>query len=536
MQVFSPKASDSFKGGMNLNQVRKNSAWRSAAIIAFVGMIFVYCCAIVYINFYIAPSSFWQTDMYSDIQYSVRAWETKSVFPDGWVFGNQLYVVATPVLSAVFYGLLGNRILAMNLASTVMAVFVMMSFAWMIQSFSKSFEVTAVSVLAFLVLTLFGKDPIYSVTGWQTVFTLCSFYACYYVTAFLAFGCYLRSDCLTKREIPILLAAGILSFCTGIQSLRQTAIMILPLIVMEGIVIISRKCRGKSAFSSSTDIVIFLSLLNVLGLIFKKFCHVTQVEIFGSVQLRDFHSVFERFPQALRNLCSVFTESVELNTICGILIAIAAGVTILVAVIRMDNKSLCAVGLTLFAVGAIFASEVFTTIYVRRLYYFMIFPLGATVVACLYRYVKGKMRVVFGVTLVLCAILTVHSSGFGPNGFFNRDIRSGDRSQVCDYLMENDIHTIYSQWNLGHRISIDSDFQIDAGFWDAPSDVFKPVMYLCDPQVYCEEPEHAAYIFNSEKAVEIAMKHESANNLTLLKFFPDEQIWIYTATYNLMQP
>ena len=48
--------------------------------------IFGYIC---YLNLSLTPS-FYCTDMYSDILYAVKAWETKSLFPEGCVFGNQL--------------------------------------------------------------------------------------------------------------------------------------------------------------------------------------------------------------------------------------------------------------------------------------------------------------------------------------------------------------------------------------------------------------------------------------------------------------
>ena len=52
-------------------------------------------------------------DVYADSQVAVRMWEQKSLFPEGWLFGNQFYVLATPVLSALLYGLTGSANVAM---------------------------------------------------------------------------------------------------------------------------------------------------------------------------------------------------------------------------------------------------------------------------------------------------------------------------------------------------------------------------------------------------------------------------------------
>ena len=56
------------------------------------------------------------SDTFADMQVARRMWEQKSLFPSGWTFGNQCYVVATPVLTALFYGLLGN--INLSMAST----------------------------------------------------------------------------------------------------------------------------------------------------------------------------------------------------------------------------------------------------------------------------------------------------------------------------------------------------------------------------------------------------------------------------------
>ena len=74
-------------------------------LLGFVGMVF-------YINFSINPE-YYDGDIYNDINYAKEAWKAKSLFPKDWIFGNQTYVVATPVLAALFYGITGNGFTAM---------------------------------------------------------------------------------------------------------------------------------------------------------------------------------------------------------------------------------------------------------------------------------------------------------------------------------------------------------------------------------------------------------------------------------------
>ena len=65
------------------------------------------------------------TDMYADMLLAKKMWEQKTLFPEGWVFGNQYYVVATPVLAALFYGLLGNTNTAMICATECMTALIL---------------------------------------------------------------------------------------------------------------------------------------------------------------------------------------------------------------------------------------------------------------------------------------------------------------------------------------------------------------------------------------------------------------------------
>ena len=67
---------------------------------AFLGLVF-------YINLSCNPE-YYDGDIYNDINFAKEAWKAKSLFPANWVFGNQTYVVATPVLAALLYGMIGN--------------------------------------------------------------------------------------------------------------------------------------------------------------------------------------------------------------------------------------------------------------------------------------------------------------------------------------------------------------------------------------------------------------------------------------------
>lgn len=217
-------------------------SWPFWLLLAMVLAYFALICAV---NFF-APPSFYDSDMYTDMRYAQEMWKHKSIFPDGWVFGNQLYAVSTPVVAGLFYGLIRNPVLAMGLASTVLAALVLLSFEWMLRPVVSGREGRMAGVLAFLWMVLFFGDSWHSTDGWQLLFTMCSYYASYALCAFLAFGCYLRCENLHERRYQIILAVTcFLSFGLGIQSPRQTAVMTLPLMAVECLRILKRLIRRR---------------------------------------------------------------------------------------------------------------------------------------------------------------------------------------------------------------------------------------------------------------------------------------------------
>ena len=129
MNIFQPGKSDGGEaaepGG------RKEWPWR-AILLVLLGLYLLAFCIINFIGF----GDFVSADMYSDSLLARYMWEQKSLFPEGWVFGNQYYVIATPVVAALFYGLTGSMNLAMILATTAMGLGLLISFWWMVRPFA----------------------------------------------------------------------------------------------------------------------------------------------------------------------------------------------------------------------------------------------------------------------------------------------------------------------------------------------------------------------------------------------------------------
>lgn len=250
----------------------------AAATILLGMMVLGYLAAAFCIDLSVTPS-FYTTDMYADVMVSVEMWEQKTLFPSNWVFGNQLYVFATPVLSSLIYGITGNAFRSMGAAAFLMGVLVLASFFWMLGGIFPKVRERLFALVAFLVMVVLFGDAVLTMNGWQLFFTMCAYYACYAISAFLTFGCYLRSE--TKCSPVMTVLACLLSFAMGIQSLRQTAVMVLPLLAMEAWEMLSRVRRKEPVRSNGTVIAVSVSATNAFGLICSHFLQVNQYTIFG---------------------------------------------------------------------------------------------------------------------------------------------------------------------------------------------------------------------------------------------------------------
>ena len=279
----------------------------SSALVVLLVAYFTAFCIINFAGF----SQFCTGDMYEDTYVARLMWEQKTLFPDGWVFGNQFYVFATPVLAALFYGITGSMNLAMALATTAMTAAMLAAFWWMLLPFTERRE--RLLGTAVLVAAVMGPDLFNDIEP-QIFYIFASYYAAYAITLFVVFGDYLRVRTGRRSALlsPGFVIALILSFCTGMNSLRQTAVMVLPLIVLEGAWFASGALWARR-FGGTVERppvpgmfhVLSISAANLLGCVVIRLISPAQVTIFSGYDLTGLARLKEHFSTALRALRSI---------------------------------------------------------------------------------------------------------------------------------------------------------------------------------------------------------------------------------------
>ena len=509
----------------------------SPMAIVLIGVLATYFGYICYLNLSLTPS-FYVTDMYSDILYSVKAWESKSLFPEGWVFGNQLYVIATPVLSSLIYGIIGRPALAMAIATILMTLGIFFSYLWMMKPVFPKLEDRLIGLICFIALNAYCGDAIYKTKGWQLFFTLCSYYACYIITAFMCFGCFLRRR--EKPTVPTIILFGIsvlLSFGSGIQSLRQTAVMLIPMLAVEGVQQLISLIKTKRLEWQPLIVTGSLSAANLLGLVTVKLLNVPRNEIFSSTELLEKDQIPEAVNKSLTTLMDLLTDKEHYGYLF-LMAVLVLTVAILQSKFRKEDAPRgwgTLISLFTLSVLGILAIDMFTKMSVRSIYYFMFLPLvGLLPVYAYRRWRFGKI-----LAILLLAMLTVGAFKLVINAAMEtaKKAETNASYDISEMLLEKGYTTIYSGWNQCEDIAIASDGAITAGFWNSSKDVFNPVMYLCDPSIYYVDSSKCVYYLRKDnKDIALEKAAERGVTMTLVAEYPQWGIWLYEASENLMTP
>lgn len=245
-------------------------------VICLLGAI-LYTVSILWINFH---GKQWYTfDIYSDALLSRIMVEQGTIFPDNWVFGNQFYVVATPVLAAGVFAICHNSVLAMSIASSTMMFAIMLCFVWAVKPFANK-KSGVVGLFCLSGAIILGSSASSYTNGLQYFYTMASFYSCYIFAILFTLGTFFRMRTNRKCNPATVGIGGVLSFALGMQSLRALLVLYLPLCAFVFLMYICKKGEGRS-----TLYILALTVIDVAGVIVMKFVPTKSAPIIGDVSL-----------------------------------------------------------------------------------------------------------------------------------------------------------------------------------------------------------------------------------------------------------
>lgn len=486
------------------------------------------------------------SDMYEDTLVARLMWEKKTLFPDNYLFGNQFYVVATPVLSALFYGLTGSMNRAMAWATLCMSVFLLLSMDYMLRAHVRQTVVRLATMLTFLA-SIFGPYTVFREDGQQLFFAMCSFYACYLICFFAVLGDYARARQSEALRLPALLLSLFLCFCTGMQSLRQTCVLILPLLAYEMLAALYRLWKKQPLYPKGKCMRLWRTLAytaaNVLGLAVIRLLPVKRHEIYSGASIFSGASLGEK----LRDVHTFITVTGYEATREGdsrlffILMFLTMTLLVLAAVYLFLRRRRGAKGVGCFwlvaLIGclAVIAASFVTSVRLRPIYLFLYYTLPALSLALIAE--KAKPRFLAGLIAALCILSAA-------NLFFSYrddlcivfDEEPTPSEQIADWALDNGCELVYGSLSMSApSVAACADGQLIAGCWQDDF-LFKisPLINIRD--VYrINDYKRAVFVF-LETEVPGMLAETAANGVEMTDHGQYGYYHIYTASQQCLWP
>lgn len=469
---------------------------------------------------------FCDSDIYEDTLVARLMWEEKTLFPSGWCFGNQYYAVATPAAAALFYGITGRQNLAMGLASMLMVLLLLISFIFMVRPFVKNRLSLAVGGLALLAAVIAPGGASYSEA--QHVFIQASYYACYLITAFVVFGDFMRARTSPRFKFSVsYVFALLLSFATGLQSLRQMAIMCLPLLAFLALEWLFGRRHASELLRALS-----YAAANLLGYLLSGVIAAPSESIIytaGSVSLADKLKNAFHCATGISGLAYLSSGRYSLLLALPVLLFVLCSLWALVRTaktLRKDPDDLPRLWTVFFiSLLAAFAAYFVLDFELRSFYLFMYYPLAAISLMMLTERFADRSALI---ALILTAAAFINLGiSYLPSVRVSLDPPYTEMHAMADRLKTEDAKYIYGKWTLATGIAAYSDGGLTAGCWDGELLVIRSSI---NPQnIYSEEDnrravyvigtaDHADFLAEAEKAgAELTLLFEGENGAKLYR-------------------
>lgn len=519
---------------------------RRIVIVLSVSCILVHLGLFAFLNFR-GFALFCNSDVYSDCQVAVKMWEQKTLFPQGWNFRNQYYVIATPVWAALLYGLTGDINTAMVLATELMTLFIMLSFLWLLGGFTRDSLSMAAGCLLLIasVVCPWGASSLNSLL----FFSQASFYACYLVTLFVVFGDYTRSFSPSKGSIWAWCLALFLCFATGMQSLRQTAITILPIMAYELFCALRRILKGNPPWTKENRNSLLhaasYALANAAGILVIRLLDIPREAIYSDAPgsaAQSLSQKMEAVGSALWEITSLdYILQGDYSRLIGLVILYMIGLALLASVLwlrrihRQENGLEQCWILCLIGIAGVLLATVILPVKLRSIYIFMWFPLVAFSGLMLLSRFSFPLKC--GFTVLSCLVsLAGLVYCYSPSVVMAAENSPPYEAQLCQWAVGSGYDYIYGEyWGTAPQIAVFSHGELTAGSWHSSDNVFYVEAANTPQDIYGpEENEKAIYVFtSSDEAAGLAAA--KAQNVQMEKIGEFGDFRVYTSPVPLMR-
>ncbi len=457
----------------------------------------IYTTIIMLTNF--CGSCWFTSDMYADAYLAEIMAREGTLFPQSWVFGNQFYVIATPAIAGLLCNFIGDGTLALRLASCIMTSAVLLLFYWCVRPFCTKRGMAA-GLCCISGAVLIGQSFSTDLRTFQILYTMGSYYACYLIGILLCMGVYFRLDTGKGVNWAVITASCLLCFALGMQSLRETLRLFIPLSVMELWYCLIAKRRNKKRF-----VFVLLSCAsNIWGLLLIKRINVNANPITETPTLVSAcGEAFENLTDSLAQLMSLIgldyltkgTKWLPLGIAAVFILAVSVTALITI-IIRKDSSPIAQICifswisiLGVLAVGTLLMRT-------RNIYYFVWFFLAAmSFVYMTETITRGRSALL--ALLLLCAAGNCFYNLY-PDAVKYREMSTFSR-RVADSLVDRQISYVWQDFSTMPIIASSSKGKIISNVIELtglPDQLFCSPATLMDKSAYENiDPERSRIIF-----------------------------------------
>lgn len=203
-------------------------------------------------------------DLASDVILGRLIWESKEILPSTWYVANEVRIICTPNVTALFYGLIQNMTLAAGLACCIMAILIPVSSIY----FGKALGLNLKENLLFSFLGLAIPSNLIIL---ELLYLFADYYAIHVVVLFFTLGVYGEAIKNKRMKWGRLTVSLLLALCLGVQGVRGILVLYGPLFgieIIRNIYRIYRKTEREKVDSLISLWVTSLLFISFLGTLF----------------------------------------------------------------------------------------------------------------------------------------------------------------------------------------------------------------------------------------------------------------------------
>lgn len=328
------------------------------------------------------------------------------------------------------------------------------------------------------------------------------------------------------------------------QSLRQTALMILPLLGVEGVRLLRlwlHRAPG-SRWNRGTSLRVALySGANLAGQIFIKILAPNCVTMYGELTFNELSQIpdcIETCFRALRSITGLkyLDSDTPLVGIAAVILVLMTVAALCHCLLQRENRNGSDLLLILFgcSILSVLSVSIVINIYTRSIYIFPWYPLAALAAVVLADRWKPPARAI-GAALLLATLMGNLFLSYGSTTESACSDEPLPQQQVAQYLMDKGYTRVYGPWMQVSGIAVWTDGQVAAGSWY--SSVCQVIPYITPTDIFSDEDnENACYLAVGTAGEQELLDYAASQNatMTLLERFEGTGYALFASSRQLM--